>query len=212
MTSLPTQIDVPPEGQPISIESPNYWLRSLGVFDAGAKLLGWLNDAQMLEGLNLDNLNFTPESLRQFIEGFNNRNSYILGIFSKDQEAMIGFLTIDIDHRHRMGRLTAGLGDKTFWGKDVFYEIGLALRDFFFAHRDVEKLSAYVLEHNRRMIFNFIGSPDYAFEACLKKECRMLDGTRADLLVFSALKENWPSTSREDEKYRELRANKGKGK
>ncbi|MEN3930059.1 GNAT family N-acetyltransferase [Microvirga sp. W0021] len=178
-----------PEGAPIAVESEHYWLRSLAIHDVGQKLLGWLNDDEMLTGLNIQNLNFTLDSLRKFVSSFDNKNNYILGIFDKAEETMIGFVTLDVDKANRIGRLTAGLGNKSFWGRDVFYEIGLLIRDYFFSERNIEKLSAHVVEHNRRMIFNFIGSPDYQFELCLQKECLTPDGSRADVLVFSAIKE-----------------------
>ncbi len=177
-----------PEGSPVQIETENFWLRSLNVQDAGPRLLQWLNDREILDALNLPDLHFTPEQLRQFISGFNNYNNYILGIFSKAEEIMIGFYTIDVNPQHRTGQLTAAIGDKAFWGKNIMPEIILAIRDHFFACRSVDKLSARVLAHNRRVIFNFIGSPDFIFEARLAKECLGIDGKRLDLLIFSAIK------------------------
>jgi len=180
------------EGAPVLIETDNYWLRSLSDFDAGPRMLSWFSDKEMLDGLNLPELNFTQESLRQFIGTFNNKTSYILGIFSKTEEVLIGFYTIDINLQHRTGQLTAGLGNKTFWGKDVMAETGLGIRDHFFVHRNLAKLSARILARNRRMLYTFIGSPDFVFEARLIKECLAQDGTRLDLLIFSAVKDDLP--------------------
>ncbi|MEN3929912.1 GNAT family N-acetyltransferase [Microvirga sp. W0021] len=173
---------------PVKIETENFWIRSLTIQDADSRLVQWLNDQEMQDALNLPKLDMTPEKLRQFIVSFNNRNNYILGIFSKAEDTIIGFYTIDVNLQHQVGHLTTAIGDKNFWGKNIMPEIILAIRDYFFANTQVEKLSARVLAKNRRVLFNFIGSPDFPFEARLVKECRAPDGKRLDLLIFSAIK------------------------
>ncbi len=174
---------------PVSLETEGYWLRSLTVDDAGPVFLGWLKDKEIMDGLNLAPLDFNIEKLRQFIAGFSNRENYLIGIFARPHGAMVGFYTIDVNLAHRTGQITTAVGDKKYWGKDALVGTILAVRDHFFAFRNIDKLTARVLAKNRRVLFNFIGSTDFPFEALLKKECLSQDGERLDVMVFSAIKE-----------------------
>ena len=174
---------------PISLETENYWLRSLTVDDAGPTFLSWLKDKEIMDSLNLAPLDFTMERLRQFITGFTNRENYLIGLFARPHGKMVGFYTMDINLAHRTGQITTAIGDRAYWGRDALVETILALRDHLFAFRNIDKLSARILAKNRRVLFNFIGSQDFPFEAFLKKECLSQDGNRLDVMVFSAVKE-----------------------
>lgn len=178
-----------PAGAPVYIETNGFLLRSLTAADATPRFLQWLNSPELLNGMNLPPLNFTQQSLAQFISSFDNRNGYLIGIFDMKQKLLIGFYTIDVNLMHKVANITAGMGEHAYPGKSVLWATNDALFDHFFAFRDIEKFSARVLASNRRMLFTFIGSPRFSLEARLYKDCVGLNGQRVDVLVFSAFRD-----------------------
>lgn len=194
LNTLPVDLFSPPtirvlEGTPVSLAAGRYLLRSLTPGDATPRFLTWLNSPEMLQGLNLSALNFTLEQLRRFIAGFDNRQNYLIGIFARDSGLLVGFYTIDMNLKHKVGQITTGIGEKAFEGKGALWATNDALLDHFYEHRDIEKMTARILSRNHRMIFNFVGSPTFFFEAKLKEECLAPDGKRLDILVFSSFRD-----------------------
>lgn len=173
---------------PVHIETNGYLLRSLTPDDVSQRFLGWLNDLDMLRGLNLPPLNFTLEQLAAFIGSFDNYHNYFIGIFDKSNNMLVGFYTLDVNRTHKVAIITTGIGEPDYIGKNVLWLTNDALLDHFYTYRDVDKISARILAKNRRMLFNFVNNTRFAFEAKLKRECLSPDGERVDLLVFASFK------------------------
>lgn len=176
------------QGAPVHIETNGYLLRSLTAQDVTPRFVEWLNNSDMLSGLNLASLNLNLEQLKAFVSRFDNHNSFIIGIFDPSNGLLIGFYTLDINHVHRTGNITTGLGEKDYQGKGVLWATIDALLDHFYLYRGVEKVTARILARNLRMLFNFRGDPRFKFEAKLSRECLGPGGKRLDVLVFASHK------------------------
>lgn len=177
-----------PKGIPVHIETNGFKLRSLTPSDVTPHFLNWLNDPGFMAGLNLASIQFSHESLIQFINSFNNFTNYIIGIFDA-HHVLIGFYTLDVNRLHKTGNITTGIGESAYEGKGVLWATIDALLDHFFTYCDIDKITARVLANNRRMLFNFLGNPRFVFEAKLYKECIEIGGDRIDLLLFSTFKD-----------------------
>lgn len=174
---------------PIYIETQNFILRTLTEQDVNERFLTWLNSEHMMAGLNLHGIQFSLESLRQFIRNFNNLTNYFIGIFDKSNNLLIGFYTLDINLKHRVGSISAaGIGETNYSGKTVFWATIDALLDYFYLYRGAEKIVARVLRKNVPMLFSFIKNPRFTLEAELKKECLGTNGERLDVIIFSSFK------------------------
>lgn len=173
---------------PINIETENYQLRSLHPSDASSCFQEWLRDDELMGGLNLSPVTWSLQQVQSFIGSFDNRRKYIIGIVSRPTSELIGFYTIDVNQKHRMGQITVGIGDKRYLGKGVLAETAPALVDEFFMHRNLEKMNARVLARNTRMLFNFVHSKRFQLEGRLRKESLAPDGKRLDILTFGCLK------------------------
>ncbi len=182
------QVRLKPSHSPVYIESGDYIVRSLKDTDASEELLSWLNRADMLRGLNLDKVDFNLSQLRAFIAGFDNYLHFILGIFNRNDEKLIGFYTIDVNRTHKTGSLTTGIGDTSERGKRTLWATIDAILDYFYAERDIEKFTARILARNYAMLFNFKNNTRFVLEAHLKDECLAPNGKRVDLLVFASFK------------------------
>lgn len=178
-----------PTAQPVHIETLDYLLRSIVPEDISPQFLQWINSEELMRGLNLSGVHFSHESLKRFILSFDNYRNYLVGIFSKTGNELIGFYTMDVNRLHKTGNLTAGVGVQAYKGKDVLWKTATPLVDHFFAYRDVEKVTARVLANNYKILFGFMKNNIlFVLEAVLHDECLGIDGKRIDLLVFSAFK------------------------
>ena len=176
-------------GVPVFIETNNFLLRSMVPNDVSVSFLRWMNSRDMMEGLNLASINFTKEQIIEYIRGFDNLNNYFIGIFDKkNNNTLIGFYTIDINLTHKLGNITAGVGEEGYVGKSVLWATIDALLDHFYTYRDIYKMVARITTKNRRMLFCFVKNPRFTLEATLKEECRTPDGERVDILIFSSFR------------------------
>ena len=182
-----TQLTSSLAGVPVFIETNGFLLRSLTPTDVTVSFLTWLNAPEMMEGLNLPLLDFTPAQMTEYITRFDNLNNYFIGIFDKqNNNKLIGFYTIDVNLAHRVGNITAGIGGQGYVGKTVLWATIDALLDYFYIYRELYKMVARILAKNRRMLFCFVKNPRFLLEATLKGECQTPDGERVDILIFSS--------------------------
>ena len=183
---IPPAVETP--GQPVRLETNGFLLRSLVPDDVNPQMLSWLANREMLQGLNLPGLDFDLAGLRRFVAGFDNLSHYIIGIFDQANGLLIGFYTIDVDLKHKIGHITTGIGESAYHGKGTLWATIDVLLDHFYAGRDVDKFSARILAKNYRMIFNFKDNPRCVLEACLRQDCLAPNGERLDILLFASFK------------------------
>jgi len=128
------------------------------------------------------------DSLRGFFNSFDCIARHLIGIEDRTTNVLIGFYVVDINRAHRTAQLTAAIGDTSYVGKGVLYEASPVLVRYLCKERQVDKVSARVVATNRRMLFNFMIPDVFQFEARLRQEVLTPEGKRADILVFSSLK------------------------
>lgn len=175
-------------GLPVFIETNGYLLRSLTPADVSASFLQWMNSPDMMEGLNLSPINFSAQQLAEYVKQFDNKHNFFIGIFDKANNKPIGFYTIDINLSHKVGHITAGVGEAGYVGKTVLWATIDALLDHFYLYRNLHKMNARILAKNKRMLFCFVRNPRFNLEAVLKEECLAPTGERVDILLFSSIK------------------------
>ncbi|WP_434778194.1 GNAT family N-acetyltransferase [Neisseria sp. Ec49-e6-T10] len=176
-------------GIPIYIETNGYLLRSLTPADITEAFLTWMNSTEMMEGLNLPPINFSAQQLSDYIKQFDHKTNYFIGIFDqKNDHLLVGFYTIDINLAHKVGHITAGVGEAAYSGKTVFWATIDALLDHFYFYRDLHKMVARVLSKNKKMLFCFVNNPRFELEAVLKEECLSPTSERVDILLFSSFR------------------------
>ncbi|THU01946.1 N-acetyltransferase [Lampropedia puyangensis] len=176
-------------GSPIYIETPHLITRSLVAADVTPEFAQWFNDAQMLQGLNLSALHFSVDGLRAFVASFDNVQHYLIGIFSKLEDKLLGFYNFSINPQHRIATLTLGADPQIKTGREVFWESWFPLCDEVFDHRGVDKITSRVLSSNRKLLFTLIETEHFVYEATLKQEILGQDGKRLDVMVLSCFKD-----------------------
>lgn len=178
------------QGRPVRLETETRILRSLRPSDAGRTMASWFEDPVVLAGLNLQEGGITQQSLRGYIEEFDNRRKYIIGIFTKPDERYIGFYQLDVNLGHRVAQLSVAVGDKQFRGQPPSNELSDLIVREFFEKRGVEKFVARVLASNYKALWSMKNS-NFEFEALLREDNLLPSGERVDIAQFRRLKSKW---------------------
>jgi len=156
--------------------------------DGTQQLISWLQDDDVLRGLNIPRREWTLDQIKTFITSYDCVKRHLVGIFERRNEALIGFYTLDVNLTHKSAQITAAVCDRSFVGRNVLRETARPFIIHLFETRDIEKVSARVLASNKRIIFNFIIPDLFVYEAKLRQEVIVKDGRREDLLIFACHK------------------------
>jgi len=94
----------------ISLESPQFLLRSLEATDDGTAWGDWLDNAETAALLNVAPTRLTPDDFRAYVNRFDCTHAHALGIFRRDSQTLVGLWSIYIDwpNRHFIVNLLVG--------------------------------------------------------------------------------------------------------
>jgi RimJ/RimL family protein N-acetyltransferase len=176
-------------GKALELETENFRLRSLTAADATDTYISWWNDPEVQEGLGLRPRGWGRDQAIRHINKFDNRRTYHLGIFPRDQELPIGFFAIFLEPA-QLARTNTVIGNKAFWGRRVVLEVRARALAFLFEDVGVEKVYGRVDGRNFSSIYNY-KAQGFTCEGILRKHGRGADGTRHDLLMFGLLRDEW---------------------
>ena len=116
----------------VSIETPRFYLERLSSQHLSQKYVDWMNDYQVNQFLESGG-NYTSEMLKDFLNDVSNQDIYFWAIKDKLNKHHIGNIKIDpINFKHGWGEYGILIGDQSYWGKGVGFEISKAVIDFCF--------------------------------------------------------------------------------
>ncbi|MBI1731543.1 MAG: GNAT family N-acetyltransferase [Gammaproteobacteria bacterium] len=176
-------------GQPVCLGTERFELRSLGEGDATERYLGWLRDAEVMRYVNARRDETTLEELRSFIRRHDNRDNFLLGIFTKSGGLHIGNLSAECHPIHRTAKLGVLIGDRAFWGKRAVLEVRTIFLDFLFGPAAMVKVWGPCYAHNVPALFNYrmLG---FTVEGVQRSHV-VCDGERMDVVNFAMFREDW---------------------
>ncbi len=115
-----------------SIETPRFYLEPLFSQHLSQKYVDWMNDKQVNQFLESGG-NYTLDMLRDFLTDVSNRDMCFWAINDKLNNQHIGNIKIDpINFKHGWGEYGILIGDKSYWGKGVGFEVSKAVIEFCF--------------------------------------------------------------------------------
>jgi RimJ/RimL family protein N-acetyltransferase len=180
-----------PAGQPIDIETPRFWLRTLRAADASTRWQGWGKDPEIMGALNAPTRALDVGYLAKYAASFDNEHRHLIGIFEKAAGSHVGFFIIEIERMHRCATFNVVIGDKGWWGKGVVNETRAALLDHFFEQRSIEKAIGTPLARNFPAVFNY-KAQGWRHEATLRgHRVSVTDNSRLDQYQFGLLRDDW---------------------
>ncbi|MGH6948789.1 MAG: GNAT family N-acetyltransferase [Kiloniellales bacterium] len=177
-------------GQPIELETENYYLRTLTPADVTPSYVAWAKDPDVMEGLNLPPRDISRERLQKYVQTFDGKSRFHLGIFDRKDDRFIGFYAVYTERAHKLGNINVVVGDRAYWGKKVVLETRAAIIDFLFDRIGCDKVWGMPVARNLPSVFNY-QAQGYSCEGVLKKHRVSPRGERVDQYVFGLLKEDW---------------------
>jgi len=177
-------------GQPLTLDTPRYIVRSMLPADVNDDYFAWLRDKEIMAGVNSAPKAMTMDDIRKYVGKFNNRSSFHLGIFRKADDRLIGFYSVYVERSHGLASTNVVVGEKQCWGKGVVLETRAAIIDFLFDRLRVAKIWGSPMARNIPSVFNY-KAQGFACEAVLKRHRVGPDGVRADQFMFALFPEQW---------------------
>lgn len=178
-------------GVALELVTARFTIRSMNREDVSEVFIGWLDDPEVMLGLNLPLRRPSRAQAVRFVLEFDNRARFFLGIFEREGGAQIGFFTVDCDLHSGCAETAVVVGDRAWWGRDVVRETRTALIDFLFGCLAVHKVLGRPHGRNFASIYNY-KALGFRCEAVLREQMPALDGVgRLDQLVFGLLRSEW---------------------
>ena len=181
MTSTP--------GESVSLETEHFFLRSLDNSDATERYLGWLKDPEVTRFIEVRLQEPSIENIRSYIALHDNRSSFLLGVFSKDNGLHIGNYRARCDFYHQTATLGVMIGDRQHWGRRIILETRASVLDFLFKEIGMAKVYGGCDANNVPAVFNF-KAQGFLNEGILKSH-HVSDGKRVDVLLFAMFQDDW---------------------
>ncbi len=176
-------------GKPLELETEEYRLRSLTAADATDTYVAWWNDPEVQNSLGFQPRRWGRGEAVRHIRKFDNRRRFHLGIFPRDRELPVGFISIFLEPEER-ALTNVVIGDKDFWGRRIVLEVRARVLAFLFDDLGVVKVYGRIDARNFPSIYNY-KAQGFICEGILRQHGRGLDGTRHDLLMFGLLRDEW---------------------
>jgi len=177
-------------GTPLKLETERFVVRSVIARDVGSNYMTWAKDPNVMETLNLPPRQLTLGQLVRYVERFNNKTSFHLGVFLKETGVQIGFYSVYVDASNMIAQTNVVVGDRAWWGKRVVLETRAAIIDFLFDVIGVDKVWGLPLARNVPSVFNY-KAQGFKCEGVLRQHRKSVVGGRADQLAFGLLKSEW---------------------
>lgn len=175
----------------IRLKTDRFLVRTLRESDACETLLGWLADAELMNNVNHKPQRLTMLQLRRFIMSYDQATKLLVGVFDKENEKLVGYYLIEINHPQRRATFNVVIGDRDYWGQRIVLETRAALMDYLFQFGAVDKLIGGPLARNFPAVFNY-KAQGWKLEGLMKSHVLSASGTgRIDQYQFAMLKEDW---------------------
>ncbi|MBE9555633.1 MAG: GNAT family N-acetyltransferase [Proteobacteria bacterium] len=184
-------------GSPVELLTENFVIRSMREQDITQRYADWWRDPELMAGLSTPYAGHSVERHRQQLRNqYDNKTKFLIGLFDKSTGKLIGVFFVFTNSFHRVANMTTIIGERDYWGKNILLELNGAGMDFLFGILGVDKVGGKAMARNLPTVF-INKAMGLKVEAVLRKEWRMPDGTRADLLQFGILREEWEKRRKE---------------
>lgn len=176
-------------GEKVRLETANFILRSLEPEDASDRFMSWIGNTALMERLGTK-ARPSRDRARRYIGRMDNATNFILGVFPRGADALVGWIRITHASAHRRAGLSILIGEKLHRGRKNTAELQRAVHDFLFQTLGVHKAVAIVHGndiHGRRLAERC----GYRLEVLLRDHERTADGAWRDIAHYGLLEPEW---------------------
>ena len=128
--------DVAP-ARPVHLETARYILRSVVSDDVSESWGRWSRDPTTARWLNAQARDATREELLQFVSSFDDRSRFLIGIFEKSGDRLIGIHAIYVDWGRREYMINVMIGEQGARNQGARSEARIAVHQHFMETLDL---------------------------------------------------------------------------
>ncbi len=180
-------------GQPLTLMTRRFTLRSLNERDATPLLLSWLTDPKLMHYLGGPRPLKSVQDLAAYIRQHDNARKFWLGIF-RDRR-LVGFLWLDVALDDKNARSHHFIGDRKLWGTAAALEARAAVMDWLFGW-GIKRVFGTPVTGCRTALAGY-RRQGFTYEGTFKSAMAHPDGNRYDIAVFRMLPEEWAAQKRD---------------
>lgn len=182
-------------GQSVWLESQNYFMRTLKPEDVSDRLLGWCADPEVMVPLGAEPRAYSRAEVIDYIGGFDSIGGFLLGIFVKDTGLHIGWRSIEYDGEKGWARTNPAIGDKSYRGRGVNFELRNVVYDFSFYSVGIKWMMATVYSDDMLMRRRAERAGYRAFHNVVRPH-KGTDGKKREVIVLSLGERDWRAKRR----------------
>ena len=151
--------------------------------------ISWLNDGELMKYSEQRQYKHTFKSCKEYYLSFQDSENLFFAILQKESENHIGSINVYIDKYNLLADIGVLIGDKSASGCGYGTEAWTGMMGYLFQQKNVRKITAGTMEHNRAMI--------KVFEKCkMKYEARRVrhylsEGKEVDMVYYAAFRNEW---------------------
>ena len=184
-------------GKPVELETENYVLHSLTAQDITEDYVAWWSDDEVMGGLARSRAPMSKAQHQHRVTNqFDNRKSFHIGVYDRNVNLLVGFITIFANPFHRTASTNVVIGNRAYWGRNIVLEARGEVIRFIFEQLRMDKISGKPMARNASSVFNY-KAQGFVTEGILRKEWRYEDGRRMDVAVFGLMREEWEARVKE---------------
>jgi len=117
-----------------------------------SEYLDRLNDLEIVRFSNQRFTHHTKEAALQYISSFLNTNNLFLGIFSKENNTMVGTINTFMDSNHGLANIGIMIGELSQWSKGLGRDAWQALMNYLFLDYHLRKITGGTIRPNVGMV------------------------------------------------------------
>lgn len=132
----------------ITLETPDFVIRTLETGDASAAWRDWLADPETARMLNAEPEELSVDAVRRYIASFDRMRAHLLGIFEKGTGRLVGIRAVYVDAKRSAFLVNVLVGDKAARGKGARRQSRAAVYRYFFEVMNLATAHATVVADN----------------------------------------------------------------
>lgn len=132
----------------ISINTPNYVLRTLEENDEMSNWCDWMADPDTARMLNAPAGRLTPDDFRKYVRAFDRINHHVLGIYRRDDSCLVGLWSVYVDWAASEFLINVIVGDIPERKTGIRHETARQINRYFFEELGLKFQRANTLSTN----------------------------------------------------------------
>ena len=175
----------------ISIRADRYLIRTLNADDASDRWAVWFSDPQILYMLNAPAMKWDKGVAVKYINQFDQISHLILGFFEKQNETLVGVITVRINAVTGQGLINFLIGEADYRNKGVWSDIFVPFFDYMFDALGLKMMLMSALTRND-IVIKLMLKRGWKIDQAMKGHVKSsAGGANLDLCLLSLSRNSW---------------------